>query len=179
MATEALRRMDLLWDRFEAARSFVPYLPPEAVGACDAYAPPPWYTKTVPYKVVLLNETVTERYRLWHNDMGYWVNSAFVVSLCALLQDLGIRKADKTIPQWGYISLLADLRNVFAHEDGKYDASSKQHRKIENRLATMFGETRQPTTPSDQFPLSVDTVLRPLFVGCREYVSAVTSVTSG
>lgn len=172
MAADALTRMDLLWDRFEAAKSFVPYMPPDAVGKCDAYPPPPWYEKTAPYKAVLLNEPVTDQYRLWHNDMGYWLNSAFVVSLCALLQDIGIRKADKAIQRWEYITLLADLRNVFAHEDGRYDPSTKQHKKVENKIARMFGQRRQATTPSDEFPLSIDTVLKPLFLGCREYVSA-------
>jgi len=178
MTRDALARMDLLWDRFEAAKSFVPYLPPEAVGECDAYAPPSWYTKTAPYKAVLLDEPVTEQYRLWHNDMGYWLNSAFIVSLCALLHDLGIRKADKAIQQWESITLLADLRNVFAHEDGAYDSSSKQHKKVENRIARMFGQQRQSATPPDQFPLSIDTVLKPLFLGCREYVSEVWQAVS-
>lgn len=168
----ATSRMDLLWDRFEAARSFVPYLPPESDGSVG-YPPPPWYRKTAPYQMVVLSQPVNEPYRKWHNDTGYWLNAAFVVSLCALLQDFGIRKVDRNVEGWECVFLLDQLRNVFAHEDGEYDPSRNHHKKIESRLSRLFGETRQPTTPSDQFPLSINSALRPLFEGCRAYVTKV------
>jgi len=174
-----LARMNLLWDRFEAARSFVPFIPSEAVGKLNAYPPPPWYATTAPYELVLLSELVSEEYRLWHNDTGYWLNSAFVVSLCALLQDFGIRSADKSVPKWEYIELLIELRNVFAHEDGKYDPASKRHKKIERHIASLLGTTRSPATPPEQFPLSIDTALKPLFLGCCDYVGETVQRASG
>jgi len=67
------------------------------------------------------------------------------------------------------VSLVRDLRNVFAHSSGRYNARKPDHKKILKKLASVlswdFGSPKE-------FPLGIDDVLEPLVKECKAYVKA-------
>jgi len=102
------------------------------------------------------------------NHSGHWLNQNALIRLYAVLDSHGaMQEIDPDIEESKYIELIRHLRNSFAHGSGKYSKSKKKHRKTMEKIGEVLNRNIDNET---DWPLAIDTVLQPLFEGCKRYV---------
>ena len=101
------------------------------------------------------------------NQAGHWLNQNALIRLYAVLDSHGaMQMMDSDIEEAKYVELIRHLRNSFAHGSGIYNPAKKKHRKT----MQIMGEVLNISTEGITWPLAIDTVLQPLFEGCKRYV---------
>ena len=171
---EVLALLDNLWMNFKNCRAHFPAISNTMIG--ETIIP------TAPYYVAdgfqvsfVLNEPLDEHKINKIHEIGHWINQNFVVRLCALLESRDIipkdekKRIDQTIDGWQGVDLVRRLRNYFAHSSGRYDSSKGEHVKTMDVLGEHLGIDMEGRR---DFPLSINTVLEPLFNGCKKYTKS-------
>jgi hypothetical protein len=161
-----------LWRDFNNCRAHFPYVPPETKGAK--------MVRTAPYYIAqgfdiefTFSEGISEEGIKKINQIGHWLNQNFVIRLCAVLESFQIisssgtsNQIDFNIEEAKHVNLVRRLRHCFAHSSGRYDPTNAEHRKTMGFINQTLGV---PTDGLTVWPISIDTVLRPLYEGCMRY----------
>lgn len=116
-------------------------------------------------------------YRSVHTDdrrntsAGHWINEAYVIRLCAVLECHHVfddtKKIDFTLHGAYEVDLCRRLRNEFAHATGNIHDSDAE--KLDQRVREVFGLGNQTSIFDGKFILSKDTVLGPMTSACLRY----------
>jgi hypothetical protein len=114
--------------------------------------------------------------------IGHLMNQNFVIRLYAILEDHEVIKSKKEIcesPSGGEaVYIVRKLRNVFGHSGGKYDGKDKEHVKLLRRLDDLIGSSYSSENCTD-WPLLINTVLKPLRDGCVDYINSIADKATG
>jgi len=166
---DVLDILDDFWEMFLKNRSLCGYLPTSAIGM-RRLMPGGYYDQATPYEAIIFKESVTVESRAAHNAVATWNNENFVLRLWAILESNGFTKPIREgAARADYVRLLKRLRQHFGHGSGRLDLSKSDHRRIHRDLTSLFPDLDS----EERIPLSIDTVLEPLFLRCREYAAAV------
>ncbi|MDP2401890.1 MAG: hypothetical protein Q8M66_07925 [Actinomycetota bacterium] len=108
---------------------------------------------------------------------GHWINEAYVIRLCAVLECHHVfddtKKIDFSLPGADEVDLCRRLRNEFAHATGSiHDGEAV---KLDQRVREAFGLGNQTSIFEGKFILSKDTVLGPMTSACLKYCVALMS----
>jgi len=106
---------------------------------------------------------------------GHWINEAYVIRLCAVLECHHVfsenKRIDFELEGADRVDLCRRLRNEFAHATGKiHDGDAA---KLDKRLREVFGLGDQESVFEGRFILSKDKVLGPMTEGCLCYVESL------
>ncbi len=167
---EIIKEMDAQFKKFVNCRAHFPYLNESVLGKKQLVTAP-YYMKKGFEIFFHFNQAITEEHIIKSNEIGHWINQNFIIRLYALLEyhQIVSKKIsiDQTIKGWEELDLLRRLRQFFSHTSGKYNPHDKDQKKLLQRLTKHFKLSLK--NPRD-FPISLDTVVEPLFKGCKEYV---------
>lgn len=158
-----------IWDKHMRCRALFPYSTRDIVG--EKWLHTAKYYQRFGYNVKFFFErgiTLDEVNGI--NVVGHFLNQNLGVRLCALLESYHVFsntiKIDQQIPGWKELDLLRRLRHVFAHSSGDFNADNNEHQRLRQEMVEHF---RLGAGCGVGFPLSVDTVLEPMFIKCCEY----------
>lgn len=166
-AQVVLADMEALWPSFVNCRVHFPYVDEGVIGKkCVPTAP---YYIARGFRIAFVFSTPVSKAAVTRiNEVGHWINQNFVIRLYALLDCHHLTESiDQAVDGWKDVDLVRRLRNYFAHGSGKYDRANKDHQRTMQELATHLGVD---FSSESDFPLSINTVLEPLFKGCKKYV---------
>lgn len=166
---DVLEILDEFWVMFLKNRSLCGYLPPSAIGM-RRLMPGYYYDGSTPYESIIFKESVTPESRAAHNAVATWNNENFILRLWAILESNGFTKPIRGgAVRADHVRLLKELRQHFGHGSGRFDLSKPEHRRLHRDFARLFPDVAS----EERIPLSIDTVLEPMLLYCREYVAAV------
>lgn len=106
---------------------------------------------------------------------GHWINEAFVIRLCAVLEAYHVLSSSKSIDSdlegAESIDICRRLRHKFAHATGSIN--DREAKKLDARMRKRYELGEGPSLFSGKFILSKDTVLRPMHADCLAYSKAL------
>ena len=76
-------------------------------------------------------------------------------------------KMDQALPGWQELDILRRLRQIFSHKSGKYDPNNNKEKELVQKIISHFNMS---ISNHDDFPLNIDEVIDPIFIGCKKYV---------
>lgn len=174
---DVLSLLDNLWINFKNCRAHFPAISETMIGQ-QIIPTAPYYIADGFQVSFVLSEPLNQSKIDKMHEIGHWINENFVVRLCALLESRGIiskdesKKIDQDVEGWKDIDLVRRLRNYFAHSSGKYNPSKNEHVKT---MRVLNEHLNIGIDGRASFPLMIDTVLEPLFKGCRKYAESKTA----
>jgi len=161
--------LDEFWDMFRRNRSLCGYIPRGAVGMRHLQ-PGGYYDDATPYEFIVFKRPVTPESRVAHNAIATWNNENFLLRLWAILESNGFTKPIRESAAGSdHVKLLKRLRQHFGHGSGRFDPSKSDHLRLQRDIVKLF----PGIGAAEGIPLSIDTVLEPMLVHCREYVQDV------
>jgi len=167
-----LREMDVLWQNFMICRAHFPAVDDTTIGHTEVKTAP-FYEKYGLEIYFSFGEPLTKDRQSKINDIGHWINQNFVIRLYALLESHHVLSKeiniDFKIDGSDDVDLIRRLRNYFAHSSGKYDPSNYRHVETLEKMGEYLDKEIQGI---QDFPLPINTLLEPLFNGCKRYVEA-------
>jgi hypothetical protein len=173
-SSDVLNEMDILLEKYLRLRAYFPYMPKSMIGKTEFHTAP-IYSKALNLDIAfVLDRPLTENDIENNNQIAGFTNQNFIIRLCSLLEVHHVLKyateVDRTIAGCEDAHLVRQLRNRFAHSSGKPDLSDKDDRKLFDRLnGHLKLNPPEYIENAKDFPLNIDTVIRPLFLGCKMY----------
>ncbi len=168
---DLLESIDILWKNFNKCRAYFPYIPKEAKGVKEARTAP-YYTQQGFNVKFVFSEGISEEEIERINEVGHWINQNAIIRLCAVLESFHIMsntiRIDFNLDGAEQLNIARRLRNCFAHSSGRYKADDIEHHKTLKLMNDKMGISIDGRT---DWPLSIDTVIQPLFEGCIKYVN--------
>ena len=164
------REMDTLKANFENCKAYFPRMSKKLIGSQQFNTAPRYWHKGFPV-TFSSNKPLTAQDVKKNNEISHWLNENFAVRLYAILNSYNIVSEkvciDKSIDGWKDVDLLRRLRHVIAHNSGRYNPEDKEDRKLLTKIISHFN---LDNANRKAFPLAINTVLDPLFEGCKRYV---------
>lgn len=163
-----IKEIKLLRKNYIKCRAYFPCLSEEIIGE-KQFITPDLYRKKG-YKIVFeFHEPITEKDIRRNNEIGHWINQNVIIRLYALLDSNHVVvDIDKCVDGGVDVDIVKRLRNPFAHGSGHYNKKAK-HRKLVEDINMHFDLNYDPNK-IDEFPLSIDKIILPLFDGCIKYI---------
>lgn len=162
---------EILWRDFNNCKAHFPYVPPDAKGA-KVVKTAPFYIRQGFNIEIVFSEGLSEEDIERINQISHWLNQNFIIRLCAVLESFGVISTAKagqinfSLEGAEHVNIVRRLRNCFAHSSGRYDPKDKKHGKTMKLIADELGISINGLT---DWPISIDTVLKPLYDGCIRY----------
>jgi hypothetical protein len=166
---------EILWRDFNNCKAHFPYVPLEAKGAKRVRTAPFYIAQGFDVEF-MFNKGISEEGIKRINQIGHWLNQNFVIRLCAVLESFGViagstqttvhRRIDFGLEGAEHVNIVRRLRNCFAHSSGRYDPKDPEHQKTLKLISHTLGI---PVDGLTDWPISIDTVLKPLYDGCIKY----------
>ena len=167
---DLLEGIHMLWKNFNNCKAHFPYMPKEAKGEREARTAPYYIQQGFDVKFVF-SEGVSEEGIERINEVGHWINQNAIIRLCAVLESFHIMSntigINFDLDGAEQLNIARRLRNCFAHSSGRYKADDSEHDKTLKLMKDKLGISIDGCT---DWPLSIDTVIQPLFEGCIKYV---------
>ncbi len=164
-----LEALDTLWNNFNNCRALFPYMGEDAVGATSGSTGDYYKAQGLDISFVF-NRGITLAEIKKINQIGHWINQNFVIRLCALLESYNILsetiKIEFSLHGAEHINIVRRLRDCFAHSSGRFNPTNDKHLKT---MKLMKEHLPILGTEYTDWPLPIDTVLKPLYDGCVNY----------
>ena len=154
---------------FRYSRSSCPYLDPKYEGkAIEVPFNFPGGIQTI----IKYRDPLTKEFISFNNKVGHFTNQNYIIRLYALIEYYKIIgndiKIDYTIPGADELDILRRLRNYFSHRSGSYNKDDPTQDELYKTIVEHFN---LGNVNSEDFPISIDTVISPLVYKIKEYVS--------
>jgi hypothetical protein len=166
---ELLDALNTLWTSFNNCRAHFPYIPDTAVGIKSAKTAP-FYVKQGFNVSFVFSDGLSKEEISKINHIGHWINQNFIIRLYALLESFHVISDNVNInPALDgseHVDIVRRLRNYFAHSSGRFNSSDEKHKMTMEVIGEKFGISVENST---EWPLSINTVLKPLYKGCVTY----------
>jgi hypothetical protein len=169
---EFVAACETLWRDFNNCKAHFPYVSPEAKGE-KLVGTAPYYIAQGFNVQFFFSEGISEEDIKRINKISHWLNQNFIIRLCAILESYGVistagtsNQIDFNIEGAKHVNLVRRLRHCFAHSSGRYDPNNNKHRETMGFINETLGVSTEGIT---DWPISINTVLRPLYEGCIKY----------
>ncbi|MDD3102114.1 MAG: hypothetical protein PHE59_03145 [Patescibacteria group bacterium] len=158
------KEMDELWEMYKRCKSHHSYREDNVIGL-KCIEPGEYYSNRNKFSICYDNP-ITQEDKKENNKISNWINENFIVRLCSILDCYQIcsnrQKIDHKINNWQDINFIRQLRNIFCHTtESNFD---KKYQKIIKKIGEYLKLSK------NDFGLSIDKVIEPLFNGCKEYI---------
>ncbi|MFC1490680.1 hypothetical protein ACFL6K_05675 [Candidatus Latescibacterota bacterium] len=167
---ELVAAIDILWENFNYCKSHFPYMQDEKEGAKNVKTAPNYVTQGADISFEFPKGISAEAITM-NNEVDKWINENFIVRLCDILESYRIIskkiKVNFILDGAEEMSITRRLRHALVYSSGIYNSEDKGHCLTMELMKDKLGISIEGLTEWD---LSVDTVLTPLYEGCRKYV---------
>ena len=174
----------ILWLDFNNCKAHFPYLSPDMKGR-TRFKTAPYYLNQGFSIELAFSRGLSDEDINRINRVSSWLNKNFIIRLYAFLDFFGVirranqtsegSKIDFTLQGAEHINIVRRLRHCFAHSSGEYDPENEDHQKTVMLIKNTLGISIDGLT---DWPISIDTVLKPLLDGCISYANQI-NVASG
>ena len=168
--TTILGEIDTLRTNFTNCRAHFPHVNKTAIGAQSIHTAP-YYVRRGFDIVFGFSQPLTQEHIEKINEIGSWITQNVLIRLYALLESYHFISEtiniDQSIDGWKELDLLRRLRNVFAHTSGKYNSNNTEQKELVEEMVRHFNLS---ISDPQYIPIAIDTVIDPIFRGCRRYV---------
>jgi hypothetical protein len=176
-AEEILSEIEELQSFFESCRAHFPRLTDDHIGL--THIPPVSHYVLQGLEISFsFTPRLTQDDIKRNNEIAHWINQNAAVRLCAIIEHHKIAtkkyKLNESIEGYREVSLLCELRNIFAHKSGRYKPTEKHEKKFVRKLVAHF---RLEIDNPEDFPPDISKGIDPIFEGCKSYVRGKLKVT--
>lgn len=163
-----LREIDTLRTKYTNCKAYFPHITENLIGH-ENIDTAPFYLNKGFYLTFSFSEPLTIEHIHKNNEITTWINENVIIRLCAMLESYNMfsPEINHSIDGSKELDLIRRLRNVFAHSSSKYNPNDKDKRRLVEELISHF---KLDIDNPQEFPLNIDTVIYPLFDGCKRYV---------
>jgi hypothetical protein len=173
---EIIAEVDELWVLLNQCRSVFPTLSKELIGHRE-FKTPSYYLAQGFEAHIQLHQPITEEFIEQNRRLGRWINENAIIRLSGIMQHHHIvdanTKIDRNLPGWEKVEFMRRMRNAFTKTPLSYRPNKLDNNKSDNvRLRDEVIEHFNTEPEAGEIPTSIDTVIEPIFKGCREYIAA-------
>lgn len=166
---ELFREIAEIYNIFRYSRSSCPYLDQKDEGQAISV---PFNLPGGIQNIITYKDPLTKEFISFNNKVGHFTNQNFIIRLYALLEYYQIIgnniKIDFKLPGADELDILRRLRKYFSHRSGPYNKADAEQIELFNTIESHFHLGK---TDSNDFPISIDTVITPMVNRIKEYVS--------
>jgi len=167
-----LREIDNLLNIFRNCKAYFPSMTDENIGQQSVSTAPYYWNKGFNISFNFSSPLTKDNIKK-NNEISHWLNQNVIIRLYALLESNHVIsnniQIDQAIDGWKELDLVRRLRGGFVHGSGKYKRNKPEHDKLFNELNQYFS-LNLDANAYDDFPISIHTVIDPLFEGCKRYI---------
>jgi hypothetical protein len=124
---------------------------------------------------IKLHDPINTDFLERNRRMGKWINENAIIRLYGIINYhcmVGKKiEIDKKLPGAREVDLMRRMRNAFTKTQLNYRPSDLENVELRNQVISHFGFNRVEF-PEGEIPTPINTVVEPIFNGCRNYVSA-------
>jgi len=161
--------IDQIYTIFRYSRSSCPYIDPKYEGQAISV---PFNLPGGIQTIITYKDPLTKEFISFNNKVGHFTNQNFIIRLYALLEYYQIIgnniKIDFNLTGAYELDILRRLRKYFSHRSGPYNKADQQQVELYNTLIKQFNLGK---IDSEDYPISIDTVITPMVKKIKEYVS--------
>jgi hypothetical protein len=188
--SELLEKMDEIRTLLMVSKDYISFMNKEIIGH-KKIGPAPIYNFESPLPRYLkcwdrnLNQEDVEL----NNKVTLLINQNFLIRLRSLFEYYEVMKRGidppnnfeglcKDIPEWEDMWILRRLRNKFGHGPGSFNISDEENIELYEQIVYRYridSELWEEYYP-DEFPLSIEKVLLPMFNNCYKYVESFKTI---
>jgi hypothetical protein len=171
-----LQEIDELESLFLQCRSVFPTLDPGLLGHQE-FSTAPYYLRRGYKARIQLQDPITPEFMERHKRMGKWINENAIIRLHGIMHYHGFLETmtdqDKKLPGAREVDLMRRMRNAFTKTQLNYRPTDPENVELRSQVISHFA-IRSEEFPEGEIPTPINTVVEPIFKGCRNYVSAKT-----
>jgi len=187
--SELLKKMDEIKTLLMVSKDYISFMNWGIIGQ-KRIGPAPCYSESpLPRYVKFYNRNLTREDIELNNKVTLLINQNFLVRLRSLFDYYEVLKRGynppnnfeglcKDIPEWEDMWILRKLRNKFGHGPGSFDISDEEDIELYEQIVYRYGIDRELWEEyyPDEFPLSIEKVLKPMFNNCYNYVKGLKTI---
>jgi hypothetical protein len=168
---KVLQELERLQSLLLQCRSVFPTVNQELIGH-RRFATAPYYLRHGFKAQIELSQPITAEFIKRNRQLGKWINENALIRLYGILSYHGfLGEIDKTLSGWREINLMRRMRNAFTKTPLNYRPGDTDNIRLRDEVIDYFG-LRKEDFPEEEIPTPLDTVVEPIFKGCREYINA-------
>jgi len=165
-----------LWRNFNNCRSHFPSMTPDLIGKKEILAAPFYISQGFNVKFIF-DQGFSKADMNSINQIAHWLNQNFIIRLYAILNCFHLisDNIDIDFSAAGAVELniVRRLRNCFSHSSGRFDSQNQYH---VDTMKMIHEKLNIEIDSLADWPLSINTILKPLMDGCVKYASSKMSI---
>jgi hypothetical protein len=168
-ANALLAELDELEDLFLQCRAVFPTLSSDLIGK-NSFSTAPYYMQKGYQASVALGNPISIDFIERNRRLGKWINENAIIRLHGIIEHHGLlEKIDQKINGWKEVDLMRRMRNAFTKTSLNYKPNKEENIKLREELINYFNLPKEEFS-SGEIPTPIDTVVEPIFKGCKEYI---------
>ncbi len=173
---ELLSKLDRSKRLMMECRSVFPTIGQNSIGR-TSFNTAPFYRVHGYNARVELSTPITDEFIERNRQLGKWINENTLIRLYGILYHHGFfAKLDKTLIGCREMDFLRRMRHAFTKTPLNYRPDDKKNVRLRKEILEYFNRPEEDF-PEGEIPAPIDTVVLPIFEGCRRYVTAHTAHT--
>jgi hypothetical protein len=180
---EIIAEVNELESLFLQCRSVFPFVPETLIGHSE-FSTGKYYSQRGYNAHIQLEGPISAAFIERYRRIGRWINENAIIRLFGIMHYHGLiglgedKKIDKRLPGSKEVDLMRRMRNAFTKTSLGYRPHDQENIDLRQEVINHFHlENEEPT--GEEIPTSINTVVQPIFKGCRDYIAAKTIKKGG
>ena len=172
-----IAEIDELEDYYLKCKSIFPRIDHSLIGELS-FKTAQYYSRLGYDAAVRLDKPITSQFIKAHAKVGNWINENSIIRLFGILHYHGfVGKAsiNKEISGWEHVRFCCWFRNVITKTNINYEPSpNSKNEPLRNEIISFY-QLSPDEYEVGEIPTPTDSVIRPMFAGCRNYIRAMSA----
>ncbi len=166
-----IAELNKLQDFYLQCRAVFPTIDSAQVG-CRHLVTAPYYLRRGYVASIELKEPITAEFIERNRCLGKWINENAIIRLYGIMDSHGLlKKINSDLKGAKEVDLMRRMRNAFTKTVLNYTPEKPENVKLCAEVIKYFGVEAKDFSQGE-IPTPIDTVVEPIFNGCREYIAA-------
>jgi hypothetical protein len=166
-----IAELEKLQDLYLQCRAVFPTIDNAQVG-CRHLVTAPYYLKRGYVASMELKEPITSEFIERNRCLGKWVNENAIIRLYGIMEHHGLlEKINHNLQGAKEVDLMRRMRNAFTKTVLNYTPKQAKNVRLRKEVIKHF-VLEEKDFSQGEIPTPIDTVVEPIFNGCREYIVA-------
>jgi hypothetical protein len=169
-ANKIIDEVNVLEAIYLRCRSVFPAITEDMIGRSQ-FKTAPYYKVRGYDAIVELNNPITADFIKHHRRIVKWLNENAIIRLYGIMYHHCFFKnnINQQIEGWREVDLLRRMRNVFTKTILNYQPNDNNNIRLREEVIKHF-KLNEDSFVEGEIPTPVDTVIQPIFEGCRKYI---------
>jgi len=169
-SNQIIKEIDDLYHIFMSCKSIFPKLDYSMKGETSTPTAP--FYQNQGYNLSLhFGHPLTTEFIEVHHNIGNWINENAIVRLYGILNYHKLYiKIDQSFEGWKHIDLCRRIRNIITKTKLNYNPNDTDNLKLREEIIEFYN-LKQNEYEEGEIPTPVDSVITPMFEGCKTYIS--------